>query len=144
MKVKVYVDGSFNEQRQVYGGGIVIIVPNLDQPIFTKVVGNDPILLPSRNIAGELLATMEAMKLVDKLDGVTEIEIYHDYLGIAYWLTGAWQAKKPVSIKYRQHMTPYKEKYNITFTHVKGHSGDYYNGMADRLAREGTFLPLGG
>lgn len=144
MKVSIYVDGSFNEQRQVYGGGIVIIVPNLDQPIFTKVVGNDDILLPSRNIAGELLATMEAMKLVDKLSDVTEIEVFHDYLGISYWLNGTWQAKKPVSIKYKSVMTPYVEKYKITFTHVKGHSGDYYNSIADRLAREGTFLPLGG
>ena len=34
MKVRAYVDGSFNEQKSSYGGGVVILdVPGVDTPI---------------------------------------------------------------------------------------------------------------
>ena len=142
MTVDVYVDGSFNEDRNCYGGGYVILVPGCDAPIFGKVVGNDKELCKSRNISGELLATLQAMQVVSNLTGVTNVNIYHDYTGIAYWVTGTWAAKKPVSRNYREKMLPYTQKYNISFQHVRGHSGNTYNEMADKLAREGTFLPL--
>ena len=144
MTIDVYVDGSFNDQRGCYGGGFVILVPGLDSPLTGKAVGKDPILVPSRNIAGELLATQQAMKAVLTLHDVDRVHIYHDYMGIAYWVTGQWAAKKPVSREYKAFMTEMCTKYTLEFTHVKGHSGNKYNELADRLAREGTFLPLEG
>ena len=144
MQVTIYVDGSFNEQRQCYGGGFVIIVPGIDTPITGNAVGNDAVLIKSRNIAGELLATRKAMEIIMRLAGVTDVLIYHDYTGIAYWVTGEWAAKKPVSREYRDFMLECQKRVNLQFQHVKGHSGDYYNNMADKLARDGTFLPLGG
>lgn len=144
MKVDVYVDGSFNEQRQCYGGGFVILVPGMSTPLTGKVIGNDNILISSRNIAGELMATLKAMEAVAKLSDVTDVHIYHDYTGIAYWITGEWAARKPVSKMYKSAMSLYTSRFNVTFSHVRGHSGNTYNEMADKLAKEGTFLPLEG
>ena len=145
MKVKVYVDGSFNEQRKTYGGGVVIVgLPNVDQPLTSKVVGNEKALLSHRNIAGEVLSVIRAFVILDKIPDITEVEVCHDYMGIQHWITGTWQAKKPVSMAYKEAMKPYLEKFKITFTHVKAHSGDYYNNLADSLARDATFLEVGG
>ena len=145
MKVKVYVDGSYNEQRRTYGGGVVILgLPNVDQPLTSKVVGNTPDLLTHRNISGEVMSVIRAFTILDQIPGIDEVEVFHDYTGIAHWVTGAWQAKKPVSKAYKAAMEPYMKKFKVTFTHVKGHSGDTYNNMADSLAREATFLDVGG
>lgn len=139
MKVKAYVDGSYNEQRHTYGGGVVILgVPGVDTPIQAKANGNNTDFISYRNITGEILAVLKAMEIISAIKGIEEIEFYHDYLGIAYWVTGEWQARKKLSRWYRDAMLKYQKDFKITFHHVKGHSGDYYNGVADTLAREAT------
>lgn len=140
MKVKAYVDGSYNEQLRTYGGGIVILgIPGIDTPVTTKVTGNDPDFATHRNISGELFAVLKALKLLTKFKDVDEVEIYHDYTGIAFWVDGTWQAKKPISQLYKRRMAEYLQRFKITFVKVKGHSGDTYNNMADTLAREATY-----
>lgn len=142
MIVDVYVDGSFNEKLQTYGGGIVILVDVLDEPLIQQVVGNDPVLIPYRNIAGELGAVITAMNTIDNFTDVEKVRIHHDYVGIAYWITNQWQAKKALSSEYKRFMREFQKKFNIEFIHVKGHSGDKYNNMADKLAREATFMEV--
>ena len=82
---------------------------------------------------------LKAMQIISSINGIDEIDIYHDYLGVAYWVNGKWQARKDLSRMYKAEMQKYAGKFKINFIHVKGHSGDYYNNVADTLAREATW-----
>ena len=67
---------------------------------------------------------------------IPSIIIYHDYQGIASWCNGDWKANKAGTIAYRDFYQKAKQKINIEFRKVKGHSNDKYNDMVDKLAKE--------
>ena len=69
-------------------------------------------------------------------NGIPEIDIYYDYMGIEKWCTGEWQANKPGTISYRDYYNSIKNKLAVNFIKVKGHSGDKYNDLADLLAKK--------
>lgn len=140
MKVKAYVDGSFNEARGVYGGGIVLIgFPGSEAPVTSSISGSEDIFLAHRNITGELFATIRALAICDPVADIDEVEIYYDYQGIEYWITGKWKAKKLLSQLYIEYMQKYLKRFKLTFHKVTAHSGDYYNNLADKLARDATY-----
>ena len=89
-----------------------------------------------RNVAGEVLASTEAMKLACEL-GIKELTIYHDYEGIAAWPLRKWKANKEGTIAYRDYYDSIKERLNVKFVKVKGPSGDALNERADALAKAG-------
>lgn len=136
MKVKAYVDGSYSDANKAYGGGVVLFLPNLKEPLQYKCSGNHKPYLRLRNIAGELFAVLKLFKILETISDVTDIEIYYDYSGIEKWVTGEWRAKKTLTETYRDIVRAYSSKYNITFVKVAAHTGDLYNEMADKLARE--------
>lgn len=72
--------------------------------------------------------------------GISSLCIFHDYEGIAKWCEGQWEAKKEGTRAYRDFYRRASEKLNITFRKVKGHSGDTWNDLADRLAKEALRL----
>ena len=47
-----------------------------------------------------------------------------------------WKRKQEGTINYKKFIDEISEKMNIYFVKVKGHSGDIYNDMADKLAKE--------
>jgi len=65
-----------------------------------------------------------------------ELTIYHDYEGIAKWPLGLWKANKEGTIAYKSYYDKISQSVNIKFVKVKGHSGDKYNDVADRLAKQ--------
>ena len=69
-----------------------------------------------------------------------ELVIYHDYEGIAKWCLGEWKANKEGTKAYKAFYDAVSRQIQITFVKVKGHSGDTYNEMADRLAKEALGL----
>jgi viroplasmin and RNaseH domain-containing protein len=133
-EIQIYVDGSFNNTTRVYGGGFIVLKEG--QEIHRDTVkGNDPEAAREQNSTGELLACMAAV-LWCKKNSIKEIEICHDYMGVSNFITGQWEAKKPCSIKYKEWMAANSKGIKITFTHVKGHSGDEWNEAVDKLARQ--------
>ena len=64
------------------------------------------------------------------------VTIYHDYEGVAKWATGEWKAKKPGTNAYREFCAAAAKHIRFRFVKVKGHSGDKYNDLADRLAKD--------
>ena len=64
------------------------------------------------------------------------VGICFDYEGIEKWCTGAWKANKTGTIAYREFYQKACTQVNIRFVKVKGHSGDKYNDLADKLAKE--------
>ena len=65
-----------------------------------------------------------------------EIELYFDYQGIESWALGTWKRNNKVTEGYHQFMQEKMKQIKVTFVKVKGHSGDKYNDLADKLAKE--------
>ena len=98
--------------------------------------GNNPDALKQRNVAGEMIASMLAVRwaIVNEYD---ELEICYDYSGIECWVTGAWKAKNELTSRYRDFMRDKENRVKITFTKVEAHTNNKYNEIADKLAKAG-------
>lgn len=132
-EVVAYVDGSFNQESSEFSYGTVIFYQG-EQIHFSEKV-SEPDLVSMRNVAGEIKGSERAMAFaVEK--GAKSLTIHHDYEGIAKWCTGEWQAKKPGTITYKKYFDSIKNDVDIKFVKVKSHSGDEFNDLADKLAKE--------
>lgn len=131
--VYAFVDGSYNNATQVYGYGGFLM--DHGKRYVLQGHGDDPEMASMRNVAGEILGAMAAVKLaVEK--GLPDLAIYYDYLGIEMWATGGWKRNKTGTIAYYEYMQQVRDKIRVTFIKVKGHSGVEGNEEADRLAKE--------
>ena len=128
-----YVDGSYNAATKEYAYGAVIF-HNGKEIHFSKKF-NDPELASMRNVAGEIEGSMCAMNYCLE-HGIGSLDIYYDYEGIEKWCTGAWKANKEGTIAYQDFYRKASEQVEIRFVKVKGHSGDKYNDLADKLAKQ--------
>lgn len=130
-----YVDGSYDHSIPKYAFGCVFILP--DGKIYTEYGnGDNPQSLQQRNVAGEMLGAMYAVKTA-MVNGYRTIEICYDYEGIEKWVTGAWRSKTELTQKYAAAMRQWGQGISITFTKVPAHSNVKYNEMADRVAKAG-------
>jgi ribonuclease HI len=129
-----YVDGSYNAATKEYSCGVVIlhngtIIKEISQK------GPKDEAASMRNVAGEILGAKIAIQYC--LDNnIKEIDIYHDYAGIAHWANNEWKTNNEWTMNYRHFVFMARKKCNIKFVKVKGHSGDQYNEMVDRLAKD--------
>ena len=129
-----YVDGSFNAKKQIYGSGAVILVDGVLVSEIKKA-GNSEMLVSMRNVAGEIAASVMAMRYA--LDnGYEQITIFHDYEGIAKWCTGEWKTEKDGTKKYKQFFDSVKSRLKVSFVKVAAHTGVEYNELADKLAKD--------
>ena len=131
--VEIYVDGSYHAATKEFSYGMVVLIDGREEKFSQKMT--DPELAQMRNVAGEIKGSEAAMQYA--LDHeIPSIIIYHDYQGIASWCNGDWKANKAGTIAYRDFYQKTKQKVNIEFRKVKGHSNDKYNDMVDELAKE--------
>lgn len=132
-QAEAYVDGSYDAKTKAFSYGMVIFYEGQELHFSEKFTDSD--LAQMHNVAGEIKGSEAAMQYC--LDhGIKSITIYHDYEGIAKWCNGEWAAKKPGTIAYAKFFQKAREQVQIRFVKVKGHSGDRYNDMADKLAKE--------
>lgn len=133
-KLTAYVDGSFNEGTGTYSFGCVIIKP--DGEIVREMGnGNNPETAAIRNVAGEMLGSMFAVRWA-LVKGYNKLDIYYDYQGIEAWATKQWKAKNEFTKKYADYMQKQMERIDISFHKVAAHTGNKYNEEADRLAKD--------
>lgn len=133
MEIKTYVDGSYDPSTGVYGYGVVAVHP--DGKIETLAgSGNKTETAAFRNVAGEMLAAMVAVRYAID-NGFDSVKIFYDYSGIECWVTGTWKAKKNLTIMYCNSMRKWGEQISISFQKVDAHTGDLFNEMADSLAK---------
>ncbi len=133
VKAIAYVDGSYNVETKEYGYGAVIFYNGEQLNLSGK--GNTESLANMRNVAGEIWGSITAMKYA--LDNkIPHLTIVYDYLGIEKWCTGDWKTNKEATIMYKKYYDDIKKHVDIKFEKVKGHSGDKYNDLADRLAKD--------
>lgn len=127
-----YVDGSYDAAANAFSYGMVLF--HNGQELHFSEKYTDDALAQMHNVAGEIKGAEAAMRYCLDND-IPSITIYHDYEGIARWCNGEWQAKKEGTIAYAAYYRKASAKVDIRFVKVKGHSGDTYNELADRLAK---------
>lgn len=128
---KLYVDGSFMNGK--CGAGWVLVDENDNE------VARESFLLKSdygmRQVTGEIYATLfGVLECLNRK--IKHVDIYYDYLGVSSWVTGAWKAKNKGTQEYRDLMREANAEIGFKFIKVKSHSGNYFNDLADRLAKE--------
>lgn len=137
-----YTDGSFNKDKNAYGWSFACLLGG-------KVIesargmGNEPGVVEQRNVAGEMIGVMKALQYAIA-KGMKEIEIRYDYAGLGKWVTGAFKTDSVPSEKYANWVRAMGDKYEITihFIQMPGHTGEYYNELADILARKGCGVAI--
>ena len=130
--VTAYVDGSYNIRTKVFSYGAVIFD---NGEITMNEAFEDEELASMRNVAGEIKGSMAAMRYCVER-GIEKLDLYYDYAGIEKWCTGEWKTNKRGTIEYKAYYDSIKDRLDVRFVKVKGHSGDKYNDMADRLAKD--------
>lgn len=133
----VFVDGSFNQNINLYGYGGILF----DGTKYHLIQGsnNNPSMAVMRNVAGEICGNMEAMKLA-KILGIKDITVYYDYEGIRSWATKVWKARTEGTVEYVQFMR--NQNININFQKVVAHSGVIGNEYADVIAKKSVGINL--
>lgn len=151
-QVIVYTDGSCKKNGTLEAvGGLGVYFPDdatfgeysqYSKPVILKEEWRDPVtkLRCTNNIA-EMMAIYIAINIVNMVVGSDcPVNVRTDSMLCIRLLTGRYKIHKNKKI-----FTIIKNEINarkgkITFTHVKGHSGNKGNDIADKLANRGSAL----
>ncbi len=128
-----YIDGSYSPATHEFSCGAVLFYEH-EKSLFSKKYA-DPEMSDMRNVAGEIMGAASVISYALE-KGIPELEIHHDYEGVAKWARGEWKANKAGTKAYARLCAEARERLKLTFVKVKSHSGDRYNDEADRLAKE--------
>lgn len=133
--VKIYTDGACsNNQSKTNTGGYGGIILIKEQEYIRLSDGY-------RNTTNNRMELMAVIKALEKIDVDSSVIVYSDseYVvkGITEWVP-KWIKRGKIEKNGDLWMDLYrivKTFEDIEFKHVKGHSNDYYNEIADKLAR---------
>ncbi len=129
----VYIDGSYMPHLpDSFSFGAVFIYKGEIKTYAEKITDEEEAAM--RNVAGEVHGAVYAMEKCLEL-GMKEIDLYYDYAGIEKWCTGEWKANKKGTKALQDYYHSIKDKLIVHFHKVISHSGDFYNEMADKLAK---------
>lgn len=128
-----YVDGSYNVENNQFSYGMVLL--DGEQELKFQQFFIDEELASMRNVAGEIKGAEAAMRYAVE-QGFHKLYIYHDYEGIAKWCQGEWKTNKEGTKAYKAYFDSIRDKLQVVFVKVAAHTGDKYNEMADKLAKE--------
>jgi len=132
-----YVDGSYDHSQLRYAYGCVLVLP--EGEVTLNGSDNQEDYVSMRNVAGEIMGSEQAVLWA--LDhGYKKVTIYYDYEGIEKWANGIWKANKPGTQRYKAFIAEKRLEMEIEFQKVAAHTGEKYNEMADRLAKEALGL----
>ena len=133
-KVRAYVDGSFDAATSRFSCGVVFIDRDA-KPIQMNQAFDDEALAEHRNVSGEVMGAMKAIDYAME-HGHTELIVFHDYEGIAKWANDEWKANNTLTKHYKDFVKTARISMKIDFVKVAAHTGNKYNEMADKLAKE--------
>lgn len=128
-----YVDGSYNVADGSFSYGMVLIHGGIEQSFCQRF--EDEELATMRNVAGEIKGAEAAMRYA-VAHGFSKLYIYHDYEGIARWCKGEWKANKDGTKAYKAYYDSICDILQVMFVKVAAHTGDKYNEIADKLAKQ--------
>jgi ribonuclease HI len=125
-----YVDGSYIDHSVGYGA----VVLKKDE-IVEKLSGHVDGGKEFRQVTGELRAVLEVIKYCEN-NQIETIKVFYDYTGIREWAVDARKANNELTRSYKKEVQATDVK--IIWNKVDAHTGDYYNDMADELAKRGA------
>lgn len=129
-----FTDGSFDKDLKRYSYGVQFILPDGNQSDICGY-GSNPEYIDSNNIIGEIFGVINALDWAVS-NNFEKIKIYHDYEGLAKWITGDWEANSKASKMYLALFdAKFKDVLEVIFVKVPGHSNVVYNEKADQLAK---------
>lgn len=129
----VFTDGSYSPKERYYSYGFVLFTK--DTQYTMSACDNCKDYISSKNVSGEIFGAIQSINLALKL-GITSLTVCHDYIGISAWAEGDWGANSDISKKYVEYLMNLPEDFDLGFSHIKSHSGDTYNNLADKLASQ--------
>ena len=137
-KVEIYTDGACTGNPGKGGYGAVLIYNGTEKEIskgFKETTNNRM----------ELLACIDALKMLKEpyiVDLYSDSKYLTDAINKGWlegWIKNGWKKadkKSVLNVDLWQEMTQLLEKHSVTFIWVKGHNGNKYNEICDRLAVE--------
>lgn len=129
----LFTDGSYSSEVKRYGCGAVVIYPDgaIDKLSFS---GDAHGFLEGNSTSGELLATLMALNFLAMMS-IKNVTVFHDYDKVAGFAQATSKPKKDLTKFYKKTMQEQiLPKMQVSFIHVKGHSGHRFNELADQLA----------
>jgi len=126
-KVTIFTDGSYANGQELYA--FVILLGDTE---VARGYGSCSLLQGARNVSGELEAAYRACKFAYD-NGASRIHLYADYEGVKFFALGMWTARTPVAIEYQKLI--WTIPIPIDFEIIRGHSGNKYNELVDKLAK---------
>ncbi len=134
-KVTIYTDGACRGNPGIGGWGAILIYGDVKKEIY----GAEPMTTNNRM---ELLAAINSLLLLKR---PMQVELYTDsqYLQqgmktwVHQWQKKSWRTSNNQTVKNSdlwQQLVELEKKHSINWHWVRGHSGDFYNERADRLA----------
>ena len=133
-EVKVYVDGSYDVRTGDYSYGMVVLLSDGTTYQTYRAFSHDNEASSMRNVTGEIEGAKAAIDYAI-LHGYKSLAIYYDYEGIERWCTGEWHCNKKATKQSKEFYDKAIKSLVIHFIKVKGHSGNRYNEIADKLAK---------
>lgn len=130
----IFVDGSFMLDKKNYSYGLAA-VHNGELVYEDSGVGVDPEAIALRNVSGEVMGSMRAVEYAIE-NNYKEVTIVFDYQGVESWALGTWKRNNRITASYNEFMQDKMKEIKIRFKKVKSHSGDKYNDLADKLAKD--------
>ncbi|MCF0216428.1 MAG: viroplasmin family protein [Fibrobacteraceae bacterium] len=130
--LRIYVDGSYSPDCEFSGWAFVAVKNGVELACSSGVT---ELPAESRNIDGELKASLEALRWLSQMGEPGTI--CHDYEGIGRWALGQWQARSNVAKNYVRLVLPLiKQCKGVVFEKVTAHAGVKWNEVADKMAKE--------
>lgn len=126
--LRLYVDGSFVPGVEEAGWAVAAVE---NGALLWTMAGKTGAAL-SRNIDGEVEAAAQAIEWLR--EHPQPATICHDYEGIARWALGEWKRNSEVAKRYAARVSPLPKE--VRFEKIRAHSGEEWNELVDRLARE--------
>ena len=123
MPLTLYTDGSCSPNPGKGGWGVIALFPDCE----IHLNGTDN---QTTNNLMELTAVIEGLKYFNH---EKEFLIYSDSLYVINCANGLWKRTKNKEL-WEEYDTVSANK-KITFVWVKGHNGDHYNELVDKLAK---------
>jgi len=129
--IEIYCDGAYSSKRDTGGWAIVVVDSGI------KIFSNFFPAYKTTNNRMEIQAVIEACKWAI-FNNIESITIYSDSMYVIGTVSMNWKKNKNKDLW--NILDALSTKLNITWKHVKGHSGDKYNDLCDALANQATFV----
>lgn len=127
----IYSDGSYNDELKLSSYGVVYLQNKIPELYNSGIVDDKN---GTRNVIGEITGVLEGLKYAH-YKKKKKVYIYHDYEGLSKWVSKEWKLTSADAFYYIEELEKYKNEIEIEFVKVRAHSGEKYNEICDKLAK---------